>query len=352
MCHSGFVQSHKKEKASMSEVSTIGVDLAKRVFQVHGALPDGNVAFRKKLSRSQFMKFLAEQPPCLIAMEACATAHYWGREALGSGHEVRLIPPIYVKPFVKRQKNDAADAEAALRPTMRFVEVKSADQQSLGLLFRTRELLVRQRTQLINALRGHLAEYGIIVAIGARNLKVFQQALLDHGTRLPKTVLSISGVYFEQIAALTEKVTELEIALRRETARDGQATLLQTMPGIGPLSAAAIQAFAPPLENFARGRDFAAWQGLVPRQHSSGGKDRLGRISKMGQRDIRRLLIVGAMSIVNWASRKGSQDSWLMRLLESKPKMVVAVALANKMARRLWAMCIKKEVYEIPVLVA
>ncbi len=145
----------------MSEVSIIGVDLAKRVFQVHGALPDGNVAFRKKLSRSQFMKFLAEQPPCLIAMEACATAHYWGRAALGSGHEVRLIPPIYVKPFVKRQKNDAADAEAiveaALRPTMRFVEVKSADQQSLGLLFRTRELLVRQRTQLINALRGHCA---------------------------------------------------------------------------------------------------------------------------------------------------------------------------------------------------
>ena len=218
----------------MSEVNIIGVDLAKRVFQVHGALPSGDVAFRKKLSRSQFMKFLAEQPPCLIAMEACATAHYWGREALGSGHEVRLIPPNYVKPFVKRQKNDAADAEAiveaALRPTMRFVEVKSADQQSLGLLFRARELLVRQRTQLINALRGHLAEYGIVVAIGVRNVKVFQQALLDHGTRLPKTVLSISGVYFEQIAALTQRVTEFEIALRRETARDGQATLLQTMP--------------------------------------------------------------------------------------------------------------------------
>lgn len=339
----------------MSEVSIIGVDLAKRVFQVHGALPSGDVAFRKKLSRSQFMKFLSEQPPCLIAMEACATAHYWGREALEAGHEVRLIPPIYVKPFVKRQKNDAADAEAiveaALRPIMRFVEVKSADQQSLGLLFRTRELLVRQRTQLINALRGHLAEYGIVVAIGARNVKVFQQALLDHSTRLPKTVLSISGVYFEQIAALTQKVTELEIALRRETARDSQATLLQTMPGIGPMGAAAIQAFAPPLENFARGRDFAAWLGLVPRQHSSGGKDRLGRISKMGQRDIRRLLVIGAMSIVNWASRKGSPDSWLMRLLGSKPKMVVAVALANKMARRLWAMCVKKECYEIPVLV-
>ncbi|KKN51837.1 hypothetical protein LCGC14_0618510 [marine sediment metagenome] len=288
-------------------------------------------------------------------MEACATAHYWGREALEAGHEVRLIPPIYVKPFVKRQKNDAADAEAiveaALRPTMRFVEVKSADQQSLGLVFRTRELLVRQRTQLIKALRGHLAEYGIVVAIGVRNVKIFQQALLDHSTRLPRTVLSISGVYFKQIEVLTQKITELEIALRRETALDSQAALLQTMLGIGPMSAAAIQAFAPPLANFARGRDFAAWLGLVPRQHSSGGKDRLGRISKMGQRDICRLLVIGAMSIVNWASRKGSADSWLMRLLGSKPKMVVAVALANKMARRLWAMCVKKEWYEIPDLV-
>jgi len=234
-----------------------------------------------------------------------------------------------------------------------FVEVKSADQQSLGLLFRTRELLVRQRTQLINAVRGHLAEYGIVVAVGALNVKALEKAILDHGTKLPETVTLIGQMYFEQIAALTGKVVELEISLRRQVARDNQAARLQTMPGIGPMNAAAIQAFAPPMENFARGRDFAAWLGLVPRQHSSGGKDRLGRISKMGQRDIRRLLVVGAMSIVNWASRKGApKDPWLTRLLASKPRMVVAVALANRMARRLWAMCVKHEVYKVPVLVA
>lgn len=220
----------------MSEVSIIGVDLAKRVFQVHGALPDGSVAFRKKLSRAQFLKFLREHPPCLIAMEACATSHYWGREAFGFGHEVRLIPPIYVKPFVKRQKNDAADAEAiveaALRPTMRFVEVKSADQQSLGLLFRTRDLLVRQRTQLINAVRGHLAEYGIVAAVGARNMKSFEKAILDHGTKLPEIGLSISQLYFDQIAVLTGKVADLEKALRQQVAHDKQAARLQTMPGL------------------------------------------------------------------------------------------------------------------------
>lgn len=341
----------------MEDVSIIGLDLAKYSFQVHGAAADGSVLFRKKLNRAQILPFFAEQRPCTVAMEACATSHDWGRQIGALGHDVKLIPPVYVKPFVKRQKNDAADAEAiaeaASRPTMRTVELKTTDQQSRSMLFRTRDLLVRQRTQLINALRGHLAEYGAVAPKKAVNLKRLAETLDDPENDLPSLVLEIGRVYLEHVAQLTMKVNKLEKQLRAEASQDDAARRMQTMPGIGPVTAMAVVAFAPPVEAFRRGRDFAAWLGLVPKQHSTGGKPRLGKTSKMGQRDIRRLLIIGAMAVVSWGARKGAPEgSWLHKMLGKKPRMVVAIALANRMARRLWAMLVNKEDYRDPALAA
>ena len=337
----------------MSEVSIIGIDLAKRSFQVHGARADGSVAFRRKLGREKVLDFVASQPPYVVAMEACASAHYWGREIGKLGHEVRLIPPIYVKPFVKRQKNDEADAEAiceaAERPTMRFVAVKGEEQQAQGMLFRTRDLLVRQRTQTINALRGHLAEFGVIAPQGVAHVGRLASALEDPGSGLPGPVRELGGLLLEQIAGLAAKIAGLETQLRARARRDPEAARLMTIPGIGPICATAIQAFAPPIESFRRGRDFAAWLGLVPRQHSTGGKPRLGRISKMGQRDLRRLLVSGAMAVVRWACRRGeTKDPWLARMLARKPRKLVAVALANRMARIAWALMTNNEVYRAP----
>ncbi len=340
----------------MEEVSIIGLDLAKNSFQLHGAGVDGEVLFRKKLARSKVLPFLTGQPRCVVAMEACASAHYWAREIEGLGHQVKLIPPIYVKPFVKRQKNDAADAEAiaeaAGRPTMRFVAVKSEEKQALGMSFRARDLLVRQRTQTINALRGHLAEFGIIAPKGAAHVNRLRRALEDTSTALPPEVVEIASMLLAQIEVLQEKITALEIRIRRRVPEDERAARLTTIPGVGPICAAAIESFAPPMEGFRRGRDFAAWLGLAPRQHSTGGKNILGGMSKMGQRDIRRLLITGAMAVVHWATRRGTDDPWLARMLQRKPRMLVAVALANKMARIVWALTVKGGVYRAPAVVA
>ena len=338
----------------MGEVSIIGLDLAKRAFQTHGACADGSVAFRRKLTREKLLVFLAEQPRCVVAMEACGSAHHWGRAIRDVGHEVRLIPPIYVKPFVKRHKNDAADAEAiaeaASRPTMRLVAVKTEDQQARAMLFRTRDLLVRQRTQLINALRGHLSEHGVVAPQGLPNVKMLAQVVEEPETSLPLLVVELARVYLDQIEGLSRKVAELEKVTTREAERGPATRRLRTMPGIGPITAMAIETFAPPMEVFKRGRDFAAWLGLVPRQHSTGGKQILGKTSKMGQRDIRRLLIGGAMTVVRWATRKGAlKGTWLHRMLERKPRMLVAIALANKMARSIWAMLTKGEDYRAPV---
>lgn len=338
----------------MNEVTIVGIDLAKRVFQVHGAAADGSVVFRKKLSRTQLLPFLAQQPICMVAMEACATSHHWGREIARLGHTVRLIPPIYVKPFVKRQKNDAADAEAiaeaASRPTMRFVAVKTEDQQARAMIFRTRDLLVRQRTQMINALRGHLAEHGVVAAQGIVHVRRLQEAIENAQTELPSVVRELGQIYLDQVARYSEKIAELERTLRTKAARGETTVSLQTVPGIGPIGAMAIEAFAPPMQSFRRGRDFAAWLGLVPRQNSTGGKQMLGKTSKMGQRDIRRLLIIGAMTVVRWATRNGAPEgSWLRRMLARKPRMLVAIALANKMARSVWAMLTKREDYQDPV---
>ena len=341
----------------MSEATLIGVDLAKRVFQLHGARADGSVVFRKKLSRPQLAAFVAQHPRCVIAMEACATSHGWGREFEKLGHEVRLVPPIYVKPFVKRQKNDAADAEAiteaASRPTMRFVALKDEMQQARAMLFRTRELLVRQRTQTINALRGHLAEHGVVTAQGAVQVKRLAEAVNDKASQLPTMVEELSRIYLEQIDLLTVRITDLDKRLRAAAAEAETTRRLQSMPGVGPVTAVAVETFAPPMEDFHRSRDFAAWLGLVPRQHSTGGKARLGKTSKMGQRDIRRLLITGAMAVIRGAAKRGAPEgSWLERMLRKKPRMLVAIALANKMARGLWAMMTKRQDYRNPAAIA
>ena len=305
----------------MEEVSIIGIDLAKRSFQVHGAKADGSVAYRRKLGRGRLLSFLASQPPCTVAMEACASAHYWGREITSLGHEVRLVPPIYVKPFVKRHKNDAADAEAiteaAQRPTMHFVAVKSEAQQAQGMLFHTRDLLVRQRTQTINALRGHLAEYGVVAPQGRARIRQLAGTLEDTVACRRRSSSWAGCSSGGSGSSMTRSRTRPETPEERAR-RDGAAV---TIPGVGPITALAIQAFAPPMEGFRCGRDFSAWLGLVPRQHTTGGKPRLGRISKMGQRDLRRLLVTGAMAVIRHASRHSEiTDPWLAGMLARKPR--------------------------------
>lgn len=334
----------------MKEVSIIGVDLAKQVFQLHGATEEGEVVFRKKLSRKKFFSFMQSHPACIVAMEACATAHHWARTLLSIGHEVRLIAPKFVKPYVKSQKNDMADAEAIAeagsRPTMRFVEVKTSEQQGLGMIFRLRDLLVGQRTQVINALRGHLAEFGLITGKGRENVDKLRAVLEPSAgsDELPAVVRHMAQLCFEQIDSLSQRIAELDAQVAAASRRSRFSARLQQMPGVGPITAMALAAFAPPMESFRQGRDFSAWLGLVPRQHSSGGKQRLGRTSKSGQRDIRRLLIIGAMAVISGARiRPPAENSWLGRMLARKPRMLAAIALANKMARMLWAMITKDE---------
>ena len=313
----------------------IGVDLAKNVFQLHGASMAGHLKFRKKLTRLQFHKFMSEQGPAEVVMEACGSAHYWAREMIKLGHEVKLIAPQYVKPFVKRQKNDVADAEAivvaAQRPEMRFVEPKSAEQQARAVLFRARERLVHQRTDLVNALRSVMYEYGHTVPQGIGHIKRIQAILDEPNSDLPALVREECLDLIEQIAEKTARVEAKTRRAKELAAETATAQRLQTMPGVGPLTALAVEAFAPAMVTFKRGRDFSAWLGLVPRQHSSGGKERLGRVSKAGQADIRRLLIIGAMSRLNWLGRKTiPEGSWLARMLAKKPRMLVAIALATK----------------------
>ncbi len=335
----------------------IGVDLAKNVFQVHGASMTGEVKFRKKLSRPQFRKFMEDQSDCIVVFEACGGAHYWAREMAQLGHDVKLIAPQYVKPFVKRQKNDAADAEAiviaAQRPEMRFVEPKSEDQIARAVLFRARDRLVHQRTEQINALRSILYEQGQVFPTGTHNLSKIEVFLKEPNNGLLELVQDECEELLASIAELTSRINTKTLKLKKQAERSEVARRLQTIPGVGPLTAVAIEAFAPSMKSFRRGRDFSAWLGLVPKQHSSGGKARLGKVSKAGQIDIRRLLIVGAMACTGWMGRKSIQDgSWLCRLLNRKPKMLTAIALANKMARTIWALMTKEEDYRDPAMTA
>jgi transposase len=327
----------------MGEVITIGLDLAKWVFQAHGVDRSGAVVFRRKLRRGQVLSFFASQPRCVVAMEACAGGHYWAREISALGHETRLIAPAYVKPFVKRQKNDAVDAEAiceaAQRPTMRFVMAKSAETQAAGTVFRARDLLVRQRTQLINAVRGHLAEYGMVVRQGAENTRKLIALVVDPTSDLPEEARSTLQVLTQTLQALQTRIAVLDVEIARRAKTDALTKRLMTIPGVGAVVATALVALAPTPQTFRRGRDFAAWLGLT----------RLGRTSKMGERTLRRLLIIGASSAAKAAAIKGAPtDSWLGRMLSSKPRMLVVVALANKIARIAWALMAHGGIYRAP----
>ena len=340
----------------MDEIKTIGVDLAKHVFQVHGVDAAGECVLRKRLRRGQVVPFFARLPRCLVGLEACATAHYWARELQALGHEVRLMPAQYVKAYVKRNKNDAADAEAICeavrRPTMRFVPVKTADQQAAVLLHRGRERLVRQRTTLVNALRAHLAEFGVIAPAGVRNVGRLIAIIRDESDeRLPELARPVLQVLAEQVELAEAAVATVEQQLMTWHRSNPVSQRLATIPGIGPIIATAIAATVVEPSGFASAREFAAWLGLVPRQHSTGGKARLGGISKRGNRYLRRLLINGASANL-LRSKATNADPWVIGLRRRRPSLVVAVALANKTARIAWAVMQRQENYQSMVVAA
>ena len=339
------------------QITTIGLDIAKNVFQVHGIDAAEKVVVRKQVRRGQVMKFFTALSPCLVGIEACATAHHWARELTKLGHEVRLMPARDVKAYVKRNKNDAADAaaicEAVRRPTMRFVGVKSAEQQGRLMQHRTRDLLLRQRTQLINALRGHMGELGMVAAQGREGLKTLL-AIVAKGAdeHLPVDARASLIVLAAQLEALQTMIGAIEKRIVRQHRASEASKRLASIPGIGFLGASAITATVTDPSAFRSGRDFAAWIGLVPRQDSTGGKQKLGPISKQGDRYLRRLLVIGAHSVLRRAKQSPQNYPWLTQLLARRPFKVVAVALANKMARVAWALLARGGTYRVPQLAA
>ena len=337
----------------MKQISTIGLDLAKNVFQIHGADAEGAPIFNRKLRRAAVLRFFERLPSCLVGLEACGGSHYWAREIAALGHHVRLIPPTYVKPFVKRGTTDAADAEAiseaVTRKTMRFVPIKSANQQAAAVVLKTRTLLVRQQTQAINALRGdyaHLSEFGVIAAIGTAKVATLIEIVRDEEDGcLPKTARLALAEIADQIETLARQIDKLERGIVSEAKRDGDMRRLTTIPGVGAITAATVKALVPDPDGFTSGRHFAAWLGLTPKPHSSGGKERLGGISKMGNPTLRSLLVCGATSVLRRVKGNEKAPRWLIALLARRPFKVVAIALANKMARIIWALLTKGGTY-------
>jgi len=333
----------------MKEFIRIGIDLGKRWFHLHAVTDDRGVAVRRKLSRSQFLRYFSGVAPCLIGMEACGSAHYWARALSAMGHDVKLMPPVYVKPYVKRGKNDAADAEAiceaVTRPGMRFVAIKSAEQQAELMLHKTRDLLIKQRTMSINALRGHLAEFGLVVARGVGHFDDLL-TLAREDKALPEAARAGVETLATMVEAQTRLIDEIDAKITDICAKSERCRLVDGVPGIGAQTASAIVATMPDPNAFATGRDFAAWLGLTPRQNSTGGKPTLGAITKRGNTYVRRLLVLGATSLLRQVKRrKGALADWINALRARKPARLVTLALANKMARIVWAMLKTGEVF-------
>jgi len=342
----------------MNDITTIGLDTAKSVFQVHGVDADGEVVLRRQLKRRQVLAFFAKLPPCLVGIEACGASHYWSRELTKIGHTVRLIPPRYVKPYVKSQKNDATDAEAiceaVTRPNMRFVPTKTSEQQSILMLHRTRHLLVRQRTATINAIRSHLAEFGIVAGVGRNGVEALLKVIADEqDDRVPAVARDCLMALGAQLEMLKRQALELDAKILATHRNNELSRRLEAIPGVGPCIATALIASIPDPGAFRSGRQMAAWIGLVPKQNSSGGKDRLGGITKAGDRYLRSLLMLGALSVIKRAQQlRYTRRPWLAQLMARRPVKVAAIALANKIIRMVWAMMVRGEDYREPVALA
>ena len=342
----------------MQTVTTIGLDIAKSVFQIHGVDAAGNVVIRRQLKRRYVVASFQKLPPCLVGIEACATSHHWSRELQALGHTVRLMPPAYVKPYVKRQKNDAADAEAiceaVTRSNMRFVETKTPEQQSCLMLHRTRHLFIRQQTAVINSIRAHLAEFGIVARVGRRGVEDLLDVVADRGDgRVPELARACLTALGAQLRMLKAQILEFDRMINAWHRSSETSKRLDEIPGVGPALATALIASIADPRIFRSGRDFSAWVGLVPKQHSSGGKDKLGSISKQGDRYLRSLFTAGALAVIRYAKMHGTRHRpWLTALLARRPTKVAAIALANKLARMAWALMARGERYKEPVALA